>query len=172
MVLIRRNAVDVYGWTTDEQFNRDWSLCQMTPGINLIALSILLGKQIAGWRGIVICLAGMLLPSALVTVLITAAFLVIRDLPVVHGALRGILPATVGLGLVTACQMAQAPLRNSMKRGVWQTMFAIFLLAASGALLWTNKASVITVLLGAGVIGAIENFVFERLSGIQKEDKL
>lgn len=172
MVLIRRNAVEVYGWTTDEQFNRDWSLCQMTPGINLIALSILLGKQIAGWRGIVICLGGMLLPSALVTVVITAGFLVIRDLPVVSGALRGILPATVGLGLVTACQMAQSPLGRSLKRGVWQTLFAFFLLITSGMLLWTNKASVISVLLGAGVIGAFENFAFERVSGPQKEDGL
>lgn len=156
-LLIRRTSVEVFGWTTDEQFNRDWALCQLTPGINLIAMTILLGKQIAGWRGVLICLAGLLLPSAFLTALITASFLVIRDLPAVKGALRGILPATVGLGLVTACQMAHPPLRSSWRRGAWQAVFAVLVLAGSAALLWSGKASVTAVLVGAGLIGAAEN---------------
>jgi len=171
MVLIRRSMVDLHGWITDEEFNRHWALCQMTPGINLIGLTIIIGKQIAGWRGIVICLVGMLLPSAFLTVLLTAGFLVIRDLPTVKGALRGILPATVGLGLVTACQMANVPLRKSWQRGRWQLLFALALLLGSAALLWSGRASVTIVLILAGVIGALENFVVERFFGRPKDER-
>ena len=171
MVLIRRSMVDLHGWITDEEFNRHWALCQMTPGINLIGLTIIIGKQIAGWRGIVICLVGMLLPSAFLTVLLTAGFLVIRDLPTVKGALRGILPATVGLGLVTACQMTNVPLRKSWQRGRWQLLFALALLLGSAALLWSGRASVTIVLILAGVIGALENFVVERFFGRPKDER-
>lgn len=164
MALIRRKAVIEHKWITEERFNRDWALCQMTPGINLIALTILVGKQVAGVRGVLFCLAGLLLPSAFITAILTAGFLTIRDLPSVQGALRGILPATVGLGLVTACQMAHQPLRTSLKRGSWQIVFAVILLLGSGALLWTKRASVMTVLLLAGGIGAVENIISERVS--------
>jgi chromate transporter len=163
MTLIRRNAVDIHGWISDEQFNRDWALCQMTPGINLIALTVLVGRQAAGLRGAAICLAGLLLPSAFLTALITAGFVQIRDLPSVQGALRGVLPATVGLGLMTACQMAHLPLQSSQKRGVWQLVFALALLFGSGAALWSGKASVVEVLLIAGAVGAIENLLAARL---------
>jgi len=162
MTLIRRSMVTDFGCVTEEQFNRDWALCLVTPGINLIALTILLGKQVAGIRGVVVCLAGLLLPSALLTALLTAGFMLIRDLPAVKGALQGILPATVGLGFVTACQMANQPLRSSYRRGLWQTLFAAFLLVGSAALLWSGKASVIVVLLTAGGIAAIENVIVER----------
>lgn len=162
MLLVRRNAVEIHGWITDEEFNRDWALCQITPGVNLIALTILVGRQVAGWRGIAICLAGLLLPSALLTVLLTAGFVAIRDLPAVKGALRGVLPATIGLGFVAACQMAYPPLRASHARGRWQLFFSIALLAASAAALWLRWASVTVVLLAAGAIGALENLLVTR----------
>jgi len=162
LLLIRRNSVEMHGWITEEQFNRDWALCQMTPGINLIALTILVGKQAGGWRGVVVSLAGLLLPSALVTAMLTAGFLLIKDQPSVKGALRGILPATVGLGFVTACQMASQPLQASRARGRWQMLFALILLAGSAGLLWTGNVSVTVVLLIAGAIGAAENVIVTR----------
>lgn len=162
LTLVRRNAVDIHGWITEEQFNRNWALCQVTPGINLIALTILVGRQTAGVRGIIVSLLGLLLPSAFLTALLTAGFVIIRDYPSVKGALRGMLPATVGLGLVTACQMANHPLQKSSKRGIWQLGFAIFLLVASAMALWTGFASVTVVLVAAGLIGALENMIVSR----------
>lgn len=170
MTLIRRSAVQTHAWMSEEEFNRSWALCQMTPGINLIALTILVGKKVAGFRGAVICLLGLLFPSALITILITAGFLLIRDLPTVKGALKGILPATVGLGLVTACQMAQQPILASWKRGAWQTLFGAFLLVGSALLLWSGKASVIVVLLVAGAIAALENWVVDRFWPSQESE--
>ncbi|HCJ32793.1 MAG TPA: hypothetical protein DHV65_00615, partial [Ktedonobacter sp.] len=44
-----------------------WNLCIFTPGINLVALTVLIGRKLGGTWGIVVSLAGMLLPSAMVT---------------------------------------------------------------------------------------------------------
>ncbi len=163
LVLIRRAVIDRYGWISDEQFNRNWALCQMTPGINLLGLTVLIGRQTAGAAGIVACLAGLLLPSAFLTAVLTAGFLSIHKLPWVVAALAGILPATVGLGLVNACQMAWVPLRLSHQLGRWQLLFSVFLLVGSAGLMWTGAVSVTVVLLAGATLGAIENFVRVRV---------
>ena len=164
MTLIRRNAVDFHGWVTEEEFNRHWSLCQMTPGINLIALTVSIGRQIGGARAAALCLIGLLLPSTLVTCLFTAAFVAVRDLPAVQGAMKGVLPATVGLGMVTACGMAHQPLRDSLRRNWRQLLFASFIMLGSAAAIWTGRVSVTIVLLAGAGIGALENWITDRLS--------
>src|SRR5579872_4807375 len=58
LVLIRRAAVEQYGWLSAAEFTRQWGLCQMAPGINLLALVILLGRRVAGMRGIALGLLG------------------------------------------------------------------------------------------------------------------
>ena len=105
LALIRREVLERRGWVTEEAFTEDWALCQLAPGINLTALTILLGRRIAGARGIVLCLLGLLLPSVLVTVVLTAFYAPVRDSVLVKAALRAIVPASVGLGLLTAFQM-------------------------------------------------------------------
>ncbi len=169
MTLIRRASVDQHRWLTDEEFNRDWALCQMTPGINLIALSILIGRRIAGWRGVAICLLGLVFPSALLTILLTAAYVSIRGLPAIQATLKGLLPASVGLGLVTAVQMGRKPAGDAWQLGIWTTVFVVFLTVGSGALLASGKLSVTLVLLCAGIIGAVENSIRYRLSGSKDE---
>src|SRR5579862_1356684 len=70
LALIRQEFVTKNEWITEERFLRDWSLCQLAPGINLIALSILIGKRTMGGLGVLISLGGMLLPSAFLTILL------------------------------------------------------------------------------------------------------
>ena len=170
MTLIRRASVDQHAWVTDEEFNRDWALCQMTPGINLIALTILLGRRIEGWKGVVVCLTGMLLPSALITIILTAAYVSIRDMPAIQAVLKGLLPASVGLGFVTAVQMVRKPVEVAWKHGLWQILFLSFLVVGSGFILANGKTSVTIVLLLAGGIGAFESIVRDHLSKKRKSN--
>jgi len=37
--------VEERGWVEEEEFARFWALCQIAPGINLIALTILIGEK-------------------------------------------------------------------------------------------------------------------------------
>src|SRR5579872_5446806 len=72
LALMRRAVVDQHHWLTDELFTRDWAICQVTPGINLIAITILIGRRIASARGILLALIGLLFPSVSITILLTA----------------------------------------------------------------------------------------------------
>ena len=164
LALIRQAAVERHGWLTEDEFTRDWALVQIAPGINLIAMTVLIGRRAAGGRGIVICLAGLLLPSAAITVLLTASYAHIQRLPLMQSALRGIVPATVGLGLVTAAQMARPILAANRKDGPLSLLAGVALLVASGLTVLRWRVSVVPVLCAAGAVGALVHILHERLN--------
>ena len=156
LALIRRAAVEEYRWLSEAEFLRDWALIQLAPGINLIALTILIGRRVAGAKGIALALIGLLLPSALLTVLLTALYSRFSDRPEARAALRGILPATVGLGLRTAWQLALPVLRDSLRESRASFAVALALLLGSGfaAALW-DHVPVVLLLCGAGAAAAL-----------------
>ena len=100
-------AITGKGWMDEETFVRTWALAQISPGINLLKLTVLVGYYLRGWPGLLAGMAGLLIPSVSVTVLMTAGFALVRSQPLVQAALRGILPATIGLSLAMAYQMGQ-----------------------------------------------------------------
>lgn len=152
LVLIHRTIVEQYGWISDETFTRNWALSQMCPGINLIAFTLLCGKQIAGVRGMILCLLGLLLPSVSITILLTATYTYVRDAQIVTRALNAILPASVGLGLLSAYNMARELVQTSRAEGSGSLALSLVVLIASGALMLFFKLPVFVILLGAGAL--------------------
>ena len=155
LALIRRAVVERHGWMTDAEFVRDWALCQVTPGINLLGLTVLIGRRLAGAAGIAVCLLGLLLPSVTITVLLTACYGHYRDLPAVRAALRGVIPATVGIGLVTAWGLARPLLAASRREGKGTLPLSLALLAGSGAVAAFWHPPVVWILCAAGSAGAL-----------------
>jgi chromate transporter len=154
LALVQQAAVDRYGWLTEEEFTRTWAICQMAPGINLLALTILLGRKVAGAKGIAAGLIGLLLPSFVVTLLATALYERIRTSPHIEAALRGVIPATVGVGLFASWRIARPLLAASRKEGRPSLAFSILLLLASGALAMRRFSVTGVLLLLASIGGA------------------
>jgi chromate transporter len=138
------------GWLSEEEFVRMWALAQISPGINLLKLTVLLGYKLRGWPGMFSASAGLMLPSGGATILMTAGFSLIRGQPVVQAAMKGILPATIGLSLAMAVQMGQPLLSRGYREG--RQRFVVHLLVAviSALLLGLNLASPVVILLAAG----------------------
>src|SRR5438270_13620423 len=95
--LIQRAFVEKYRWLSIEEFMYFWNLCVLTPGINLVALTVLIGRKLGGAWGIAVSLSGLLLPSATITCLLTAGFASMQHVAVVQAMLRGVVPATGGI---------------------------------------------------------------------------
>ena len=169
LALIRRVTVEEHHWLSEEVFTRDWALVQIVPGINLIALTILIGKRVAGWPGIGVCLLGLLLPSVTITILLTACYTFIQGQPLMRAALHGIVPATVGLGMVTAAQMARPTLIASRQAGPFSLFIALFTLIVSGMAVWWLSAAVVPILILAGLLGALLHWHQDRRSNTQTE---
>ena len=156
LALIRRASVETYGWLTEAEFVRDWALVQLAPGINLLGLIVLIGRRWGGMQGIALALAGLLLPSAAVTVLMTALYAQAASQPLVQAALHGILPATVGLGLATAYQIARPLVRQSAREGRASLALSVALVATCAlvAACW-SRLPVFVILCGSGAIFAL-----------------
>src|SRR2546423_11697864 len=87
--LIQRAFIEKHRWLSMEEFMYFWNLCVLTPGINLVALTVLIGKKLGGVWGIVVSLAGLLLPSAAITCLLAATFLQVENIAAVQEGFCG-----------------------------------------------------------------------------------
>ncbi len=152
--LIHQACID-HGWLGEEEFLRTWALAQISPGINLVKLTVLVGYKLRGWPGVLMACAGLLLPSAGVTVLMTAGFASIRKLAWVQAAMKGILPATIGLSLAMGWQMGQPLFARARREGPPRMAVTLFILIGSAALLSIANASPVVVLLLSGAAAVL-----------------
>jgi chromate transporter len=149
LILIHQACVQ-RGWVDEAEFVRLWALVQIAPGINLVKLTLLVGHRLRGWPGLIAAGAGLLLPSAAVTVLMTAGFTVIQSQPLVRAAMRGVLPATIGLSLAMGVQMAQPLITQAYKEGTPRLAAHLVIITAAALLMAVNSVSPVVVLLAAG----------------------
>src|SRR5207248_5039757 len=153
--LIQRAFIEKHRWLSMEEFIRLWNLCILTPGINLVALTVLIGKKLGGTWGIVVSLAGMLLPSATITCLLAAIFKQIEHVAAVQAVLRGVIPATGGIMLLVGLNFALPLIRRSYKEGMLYLLASGVLMIACALAVILLKLSVIIVILGAILLGAL-----------------
>lgn len=150
LFMIRRVVVERMGWVTPREFTESWALSQLSPGIHLVALAGLLGRQIAGARGIAVAVIAMMLPAALITAVVTAFFGEIAQQPLTVAALAGIGPVAGGMTIGLALTMA----RPVLQRGRYAVLDLAVIGAAFGALV-TGAAQTIVVIVVAGAFGAV-----------------
>jgi chromate transporter len=150
--LIQHAFIDKYKAMTMDEFIRFWSLCVMTPGINLVALTVLIGRKFAGTRGIIASLAGLLVPSATITCLLAAGFRLIQSSPAVQAILRGIIPATAGIMLLVGLNFAQPLFKQAYKEGTFRLLISAAIILIGFIAIIVFHASVILVLLGSALL--------------------
>jgi len=152
--LIHRACIDKR-WLDEETFVRTWALAQVSPGINLLKLTVLVGYWLRGWPGVAVAVAGLMIPSAGVTVLMTAGFAEVRSQPLVQAAMRGILPATIGLSLAMAFQMGQPLFVRGQREGPARLILQAAVIVSSALLLALWQVSPVLVLLAAGGVTSL-----------------
>jgi chromate transporter len=152
-LLIRREFVERRAWISDEELSGLWNLCLFTPGINLIALTILIGRKLAGPWGILAALTGLLLPSALVTCFLAAGFEVIRHSSILHAVLRGVIPATAGIMAIVGLNFARPIFRQAKEEGSRATVVAITAILVGAAALIVVKLPVVLVIACLALFG-------------------
>ena len=155
LYLIQRMAVERYRWITADDFTRYWGICQVVPGINILALVILIGSRVAGTRGVLLSLSGLLLPSAGITIGLTAFYASVRDVSLVRAAIAGIVPATVGLGLLLGFSMVRSLLKGGPQDGWVSIAVGVLVLVISAILAALGRTPVLAILWGAGVASAL-----------------
>jgi chromate transporter len=149
LLMIRRIVVERRGWIAPRDFNEAWALSQLSPGIHLVALAGLLGRQMAGPRGVIVSVAAMMVPAAVLTAIATAFLGEVAQHPLTIAALAGIGPVAAGMTIGLALTLARPVVRHGP--------FAILdvaVVAAALAILLAGIAQTIVVIFAAGALGA------------------
>ncbi len=160
--MIDANFVQKNGWITASENTRLFAMCQLAPGVNLLAMCLLIGWRVRGARGAFVSILGFILPSATITVLVSLAYARIRDLQAAKLALRGIFAAIFGLGLVADWRFTQ-PLVQQARHDPRRVALVIVILVGSGLLYALFHPPVLLLYaLGAG-LGALGAWYFARV---------
>ena len=102
---MHRYAVDVQHWLSDRQFSDTFALAQLTPGPNVIIVT-LIGYHVAGLLGAVVTTLAMCGPTCVFAFFVGRASERFKG-SVWHAALsRGLVPVTLGLTAASATVIA------------------------------------------------------------------
>ena len=153
--LIQREFTERNHWLTQEELVRYLALCTLTPGINLIALTILIGRKLAGGWGIAASLAGMLLPSSAITCGLAALFTQVATQPGVQAALRGVVPATAGAMLFVGMNFARPLARSAVRERGRALVASLALVVAAVTAIVVARLPVAFVVIAALLLGGV-----------------
>lgn len=153
-LLIQRAFIERAGWLTNDEFLRIWSLGQITPGISLIAVTALIGKRLGGARGVVVSLAGMLLPSGTITCLLAALFVAVERSATTQAVLRGVIPATGGVMALVLVNFARPVVSDALRGSRARALLYLILTLLGAALVIVLNVSAIFILIGMALLGA------------------
>lgn len=95
--LIQREVVDRHHWLDEQEFLNMMALAQAAPGLIAVNSAIFLGHRLNGWKGVIACVTGAVLPSIVCILLIAMYFTQYKDLPAIEAIFKGIRPAVVAL---------------------------------------------------------------------------
>lgn len=109
MPFIYDEVVERRKWITREDFAELIALGQVLPGANITNFASMFGYRLAGWRGAVASVCGLLGPPSVVIVVLYYFYRGFSHQPVVQGALHGIMAVAAALIFVTGVKMLSSP---------------------------------------------------------------
>jgi chromate transporter len=152
---IRTLAVKQRRWLTDQDFASGFALAQTLPGTAAGNTATYVGLRLRGWRGAGVSIAGFILPSMLMMIVLAILYRHLRYLPDTDRLFHGLNAAVVALIIVTAWRMG----RNTLVKP-WQWLLAVFACVVVAFF----SATVLEVVLAAGLIGIfIDSFAEKQL---------
>jgi chromate transporter len=161
--LMFRTFVDRRQTLDAAEFGRDWGLAQLSPGMHVLSMAVLLGRGLAGWRGVLLATVGLMIPSALLTILLTGAYRwASRDLGWLDGPLWGLVPAVVGLATAVSIRQLWPLLREARAESRTALVTAVGVLVGSVAAFLLGLPVVAILLGGAGAAAVVAGLTVRR----------
>lgn len=157
--LIHFYAVDKYKWLTEKEFIDIIAIAESTPGPIAINSATYVGYKVLGVKGSAFATLGVVLPSLVIIMVISAFFMQYKENPYVEYAFMGI---RVGVAVL----IWNAALRIFKK--VEKSILAYILAAFGLFMAFFNVIPVVFIILIGGVIGVIY-YVFINKSEVNKD---
>lgn len=142
--LIEREMIDRRGWIARGDFLELLTLAQSAPGPIALNSAVFVGYKIAGYRGAFSAVAGVVLPSFVIILLIAIYFTDIRENRYVDAAFKGMRPAVIAL--------IAAPILNLARGMGW---WKIALAAIAAVIVWQLGVSPVWFIIAGAAAGIL-----------------
>ena len=100
-----QEVVMSYGWISEEMFAYMVAVSESTPGPIMVNLATYIGSQQAGFLGALLATLGVVLPSFIIILVLTALLKTFLKNPYVQAVIHGIKPCMIGIVLATGVYM-------------------------------------------------------------------
>ena len=146
LALIERELVTKRGIFTPADVTEALTYTKLLPGSTGPQAIAYLGYKLGGWSGSAVAMGAFLLPSAVLMVLLAAAYVAATALPAIGPTVNGLTAAVVGLLLSTTYRLGKPNIKEPLTWGIALVAFAV------GAFLGISAALIVVA---AGLLGMI-----------------
>ncbi len=153
--MLQKEVVESKHWATEEDLMDYYAVGQCTPGIIAVNTATFVGRKQKGLAGALVATAGVIFPSLVIIMIITAFVNNFSDIPWVAHALAGIRVCVVVLVLNAVIKLAKKSLVDA-------AAVVIFIAIMAGAL-FTDIPTFAWVI-AAGIVG-----ILIKVLGVSKE---
>ena len=151
--MIKRDMVEHKKWISEEEMIDMVAISEATPGPIVVNLATFVGSRIAGVWGAASATIGVIIPSFIIIILVSILFNVVKDMEIIQYAFTGI---RVGV-LVLVAKAVKMVFHNCDKK-----VFEYILMGVSFVLTAFAGANIIAVIIGAALLGILQNRIFSK----------
>jgi chromate transporter len=142
---MHRIAVDVHHWMSDRQFADIYAISQLSPGPNVLIVT-LIGYAVAGFGGAIVATLAMCVPTAALAYCVSRLLRRQSKSPWPAIIQSALVPLSIGLMAASALIVAQAADTN------WT---AVILTLAVAAVAFSTRLNPLWLLLAGGLLGLV-----------------
>ncbi|MCR4435294.1 MAG: chromate transporter [Clostridiales bacterium] len=151
--LLQKEAVESREWITNEELTDIMAIAQTLPGAIFTNSATMIGYRVSGFFGALVATTSSVLPTFIITILVTVFFWDYTDNPIVKKAFAGVLVGVAALILHSITKMWKSAVTKR---------FDILLVALSSAGLLLFKINAVYVILGIAALGFSRNLTVYR----------
>ena len=144
LALVERELVDKRQWLTAADVTEALTYTKLLPGSTVVQVVSYLGYKLGGWSGSAVATAAFVLPSALLMLVLAAAYVSVSTVPAMRPAINGLTAAVVGILLATTYRLGKANIADRITLGI--ALAAI----VAGTVLGISAALIV---MAAGLLG-------------------
>jgi chromate transporter len=140
---MQRVAVEVERWMTDRQFTDIFAIAQVTPGPNVIIVT-LIGYHVAGLLGALVATLAMCGPTCVFAFYISQAWERFKDAPWRAAVPAGLLPISIGLIAASAFVVTWVAAHN---------LVAVAVTVVTAVVTYTTRLNPLWIFAAAALLG-------------------
>lgn len=153
--LMKKKFVDDLKWLDEKEMLNLTAIAQSSPGAVAVNASILVGYQIAGVIGGLLCILGTILPPLLILSVISLFYTAFKENRAIQALLKGFQSGVAAVIADVVLQMGSNIIKN-------KSLTSILIMVLSFFATYFLQINVIYVILCCTIIGAVTFYIKER----------